>query len=698
VNIEASQFLLFLALNLVVLVNGVWLTCWLGGWKTWAERVLDCFLYSFGLVVVSFETLHFVKWITVDGLFVFCLSTMFALALAGRLGGWEIRTFFVWNPIRRLGWSGQALLCLLVAWLCAYIYYCRFLPPRASDPLAYHLPVPAQFVRDRSLMLFPSYPAAWSCMYLPINAEIIWAWLMLPFGNDVTVRFGQMPFLAAIVLAMFTMWRRWSLSLGLALGGAALVMIFRPFLRELVIPNVDIVLTSAFLLFACQFQRLNAHWKSWVRCGLALGLMIGTKIHGLIFLIPCLVLLVVKHFEWRKVWSGSEAARAWSGFATSILLVGGWAYIRNWVLTGNPFYPSRFSVGGVTIFAGVVNSDTMASAHRGLGNAWRFLFTYGTFGMPVCTAIIWSGAVLTGLTGCWLRRDQKAMRGELLGLCCLLLLGFVLLFWKTPFLDERYLFPCYGIGLMFIGWLLVWLDAAPWKWLAPITLLAVAVCFGRESINIRTVLLLTPIYGLVVFALLRGILWINDWAPRAQIRFIPAAIAVALVVGSCAVFGPYLKRYQAVKFYNYRQAWPQFASGWEWLNEQTRGRELVVAYTGSAFIYPLFGQDLQNSLRYVPVEIRAHDFLHELEFSASIPAGSLEAFNHFVVTLARKDPDRDHWLKRILEARASFLVIMRENEVGLIEQRWAEQLPGIFEKVFDQNAITIYWLRVRGVT
>src|SRR5262245_15923857 len=154
-SVESSQLLSFLALNVVVFVNALWLTCLFGGWQSWSERLLDCFLYFVAFVVLGFEALHFVRWITLDGLFVFHVIMGITLAFIARRHSWTIRDFFTLDPIRRLGWSGQTLLCVFLAWFCAYIYYCRYLPPRATDSLLYHLPLPVRWLQDRELTLVP---------------------------------------------------------------------------------------------------------------------------------------------------------------------------------------------------------------------------------------------------------------------------------------------------------------------------------------------------------------------------------------------------------------------------------------------------------------------------------------------------------------------------------------------------------------
>ena len=52
-------------------------------------------------------------------------------------------------------------------------------------------------------------------------------------------------------------------------------------------------------------------------------------------------------------------------------------------------------------------------------------------------------------------------------------------------------------------------------------------------------------------------------------------------------------------------------------------------------------------------------------------------------------------LVELIEARANFLVIIRQASNDLIEQRWAGQLPDLFEKVYEDEGTTIYWVRVQ---
>src|ERR1051326_8057453 len=333
-SVEVSQLLLFLALNALVLLNALWLTCWLGGWKTRPERLADCFLYYISLIVAGFLVLHAVHWVTLDGMFAFHVTSAVVLGWLARRRGWEISSLFSVEGIRNLGWLGQILLCAFAAWFGAYIFYCRYLVPCGTDALAYHLTMPVYWLKSQDLSLVPMFSTAALLSYSPINGEIFLTWLVMPFGNDVVVRFAQMPFLIVIMLSLYAIWRRWSVPQMVALGAAGLVLVFRPFLREIVLPNIDLMLTAWVLTFACQFQRLDGSWQSWTRGGLALGLMVGTKLFGLLYLVPCLLLLAGKHFQFRRARPFASIARDWACLVAAGVFLGAFTYARHWIEIG----------------------------------------------------------------------------------------------------------------------------------------------------------------------------------------------------------------------------------------------------------------------------------------------------------------------------------------------------------------------------
>jgi hypothetical protein len=616
------------------------------------------------------------------------------LGWLARRRGWEISSLFSVEGIRNLGWLGQILLCAFAAWFGAYIFYCRYLVPCGTDALAYHLTMPVYWLKSQDLSLVPMFSTAALLSYSPINGEIFLTWLVMPFGNDVVVRFAQMPFLIVIMLSLYAIWRRWSVPQMVALGAAGLVLVFRPFLREIVLPNIDLMLTAWVLTFACQFQRLDGSWQSWTRGGLALGLMVGTKLFGLLYLVPCLLLLAGKHFQFRRARPFASIARDWACLVAAGVFLGAFTYARNWIATGNPFFPAIVSVAGVTVFEGLILSDEIAGGHHDLNALLRYLFGNGTFGMPARTSWIW-GTAVAGSVIAWMFPWKRSRREPgFVWLWLLLGMGFVVVAWKSPFLDERYLFPVFALGILFIGWLVHRVSVFSLKWLPYAVLAGIAVCFAWGSV-IPELVRFAIVLMVLAWVILRIVLWfVESSPPRARVRMTLAAVTMCALLAF--FWTPFLRTYQEIKFSRFPHVYPGQGSAWVWLNEQTKAYPAIIAYTGSAFIYPLFGQDLQNSLVYIPISEKGYRFLHEMDHRAKFEVDSHQAGTSSFARIVRDQPDMDSWKNRILDARANFLVVQRDIEQNPIESEWAEKSPGLFRKVFEGGSVTVYQVASRG--
>jgi hypothetical protein len=95
--------------------------------------------------------------------------------------------------------------------------------------------------------------------------------------------------------------------------------------------TVDIWLAVWWGAVVVKMTKINKRLSDWVWMGVYLGMMVGTKYSGLLF---ALVLIGV----FGKKWWGL----GWKNIYWLIPfgVVGGFWYLRNWILVGNPVYPA----------------------------------------------------------------------------------------------------------------------------------------------------------------------------------------------------------------------------------------------------------------------------------------------------------------------------------------------------------------------
>ncbi len=208
-----------------------------------------------------------------------------------------------------------------------------------GDDLSYHGPAAAHWVVGGRLSLSPfSYHA-----YFPLGAELFSAWFMLPFHSDAVVRLSGAYWAGLAVVAAVCL----CLELGAKRSAALLVgvaLLATPDVRRQaeMFAAVDLA-GAALLLAALVFAVPRAGVPQRTRlveaayCGLLAGLAAGCKVT----FVPIAVLLCL----WLAFASRAAVARrtrlASAGvFALAALAAGGYWYIRNVALTGNPLFPA----------------------------------------------------------------------------------------------------------------------------------------------------------------------------------------------------------------------------------------------------------------------------------------------------------------------------------------------------------------------
>lgn len=197
--------------------------------------------------------------------------------------------------------------------------------PSEGDSLAYHLPLARIIadgkIADRNRYIFPGafFPGMGEAMTavlmkagIPLNLFNFFGWVML-FG---TVR----------QLGKQMGWKR-----GWPEMAAVAVCMWPSVLRLLPTQTVDIWVGVWWGWVWLIFMKWRVDSGEWiVKLGLAAGLLMGTKISGVLYMLPLLAI-------YGRKWKMKNLVIA----GVIVMLVGGSWYVRNWVWTGNPIYPAN---------------------------------------------------------------------------------------------------------------------------------------------------------------------------------------------------------------------------------------------------------------------------------------------------------------------------------------------------------------------
>ena len=207
------------------------------------------------------------------------------------------------------------------------------------DDFVYHAPKVAHWLQAERLYLAPyTYQA-----YYPGNAELFASWFMLSSRFDAFNSLATIFWMALGTIAVFFLCRLLRIALPVSFLMAGVFLATRPFdFHAGSFAALD--LAGAALVGAATFMAVIVAGSSEPRktagplfyCSCSLGLAVGCKITFAPVALFVLLLLLFVHRREGLIAAGKTAAF----FTGCALLCGGFWYIRNWILSGNPLFPA----------------------------------------------------------------------------------------------------------------------------------------------------------------------------------------------------------------------------------------------------------------------------------------------------------------------------------------------------------------------
>lgn len=196
-----------------------------------------------------------------------------------------------------------------------------------SDSIAYHIPIAESILKGK---IFNPPNLVHGLGFYPAVGETILSFLML-----FNIPLGLFNVLAIVILYFVLI--KLANEYGIGKYASRVLSVSIIALNSIVrlIPNqtIDICLLIFFSLSLLFIKKLeNNKLKNYLPLGISLGLLVGVKYSGLIYL---LVLLLV----YLKVIFKNISLKNFIRLSIPILIIGGFWYFRNYLLTGNPFYP-----------------------------------------------------------------------------------------------------------------------------------------------------------------------------------------------------------------------------------------------------------------------------------------------------------------------------------------------------------------------
>ncbi|MBU4346035.1 MAG: glycosyltransferase family 39 protein [Candidatus Omnitrophica bacterium] len=562
--------------------------------------------------------------------------------------------------------------------------------PFGWDSLNYHFTFPVEWLKNANLI----NPIVINCdpspSYYPINGSLLFLWLILPFKNVFLADLGQVPFFILCFIAVFSIARKIGVSKDYAFLSAALFVTIPNFFRQLEIAYVDIILTAFFLITLNFLLLLNENFrlKNLLISAIGLGLFFGTKTIAIPFgaiMSIFFVLILIRQRDYKK------AILYLIIFSTIITLLGGFSYIRSFLLTKNFLYPASIKIFGRTVMKGVLDMSYYRAYYIPRDYSIEKLLFHEGLGLQTILLVLPAMFLSIPLTLIKNRPKSNIIFAYLLVMPLLLYLVFRYI---IPLTTSRYLYSALGLGLIISFYSLELLKINK-KVIYSLAVICIIVSLielaGRREIC----------YSL----LFTGLAWATIVIYSANIIHLDRKIKLV----SCGIFfllfilglGLIQRNYLQNEFSRYitpkmakPRFWPDAAYAWDWLNKNTSGNN--IAYVGRPVPFPLYGTNLKNDVFYVSVNKIDPA---RLEYFPDAYYQRRYDFSDFHRNLKEKgnyrgDADYSVWCDNLSHRHSDYLFVYslhQTNQIEFpIEDAWAKANPGKFMPVFVNDTVHIY--------
>ena len=346
-----------------------------------------------------------------------------------------------------------------------------------------------------------------------------------------------------------------------------------------------------------------------------------------------------------------KAAKALAVIVPITVLIGGYWYLRNFLLTGTPIYPAGLSLFGIEIFPEgtfflMRNFQRTAIIHALMSRPMAYIrLADGLFtGILFWTVILLPVSLLAPLY----RYFRKKEGGQKVPLSVYILCGLT---WLTLIM---YLFTPY---------------TGPFK------------PTGKLDIIYRAVR-----HGMVCWSLVLcgGIYWFNrrwPW-PDGPLITLPERLTskktIAVIAAILILAVPFLYPNRASHYYDrVYSRYNQWAPAWEWLDRNAPQGSLI-SYTQMYLPYYNFGRKLDKTPVYTSVNKVNGRTYYEFE-------------GHGLRSIHNR-PNYSRWLSNLKKNGVDFVHRGRrkKDKEDRIEKKWLAEHPEAFEAIIDLEECRLY--------
>lgn len=519
-----------------------------------------------------------------------------------------------------------------------------------ADTLWYHLPYAVHFVQTGRMTDTIPLDTDSVTAYFPATSSIYHAVLYLLFDSDLVSVVVNLGWLGLALAAAWSVGRRFGAGIPAVLS-VALVM-GTPVLIDTQPGGALTDVVGLALLLVATALALNAEpdedriWR-WVPVGLALGLSTGMKFT---FIAPAaLVALAVSAVAPR-----GARSRRFGTLVAAALLSGGYWYLRNLILVGNPLPALDLQLGPVHL-RGIPGSLPQSSVADLVldGDAWA---THLVPGFRDALGIAWPLVLLVSLGGALLAAGRGGS-STIRALGGVSIAAFAVFIWNPQYLFGGLFFATnlrYGLPSLVLGALLATVVLARYRSAVALVLVTLVVVtqaspaawgfgpgtagFFEEPGRRAVYWAAAAVVGLGVAAVLAWMLWQSWSVDQRRARSILSGGACILVLAMAATNSVYVRdRYVGAE---------PFPNAYEVVRDLSGAR---IGVHGQLMMlkYGFAGADWSNVVRYVVVE--EEDGGIRPARSCAEWVGELRAgrYDHLVLNVPMGGSDFSRWTSQM---------------------------------------------------
>ncbi|MDD5457721.1 MAG: hypothetical protein PHV30_11925 [Candidatus Margulisbacteria bacterium] len=215
------------------------------------------------------------------------------------------------------------------------------IPPYGWDSITYHLPTVFHWVQEKRIFIIQPLCAT---SFFPMNGSLFMMWLYLGSKSLNLLNLTQVPFALMLSLATYSLARK--LNIHDAIIVIPLVLLTPAIMLLCSVAYVDVIFSCFIILvlnFVVGYSKTKETYLFLLSCTV-LGIASGIKPGGFWLLVAVFLLCYVNRKQLSPQFLTAGVLLAFTG--------GGFWYVRNFIITGNPVFPYEIKLFNITLLTG----------------------------------------------------------------------------------------------------------------------------------------------------------------------------------------------------------------------------------------------------------------------------------------------------------------------------------------------------------